>query len=61
MDGNLNSVLEIYVIKMADDGEQSSSATDEAVSGTDSILVNKNKSHQGNLSKKDKLYIYIVL
>ncbi len=52
MDGNLNSVLEIYVIKMADDAEQSSFATDEAVSGTDNILVNKNKSHQGNLKKK---------
>ena len=47
-DANLNSVSEIYAIKMADDADQSSCATDDAVSGTDNIPGNKNKSHQGN-------------
>ena len=61
MDGNSNSVLDIYAIKMADDADQSSSATDDAVSGTDNIPANKNKSHQGNFSKKDKFYRSIVL
>ena len=61
MDGNFNSISEIYVIKMADDADQSTSATNEAVSGADIIPAIKNKSHQGTLSKKDKLYRYIVL
>ena len=52
MDGNFNSVSEIYVIKMADDADQSSSATNEAVSGADIIPAIKNKSHQGNYQKK---------
>ena len=37
---------------MADDADQSSSATDDAVSGTDNNPANKNKPHQGNFSKK---------
>ena len=41
---------------MADDADQSSSATDDAVSGPDNISANKIKSHQGNFSKKDKFY-----
>ena len=60
MDGNFNSVSEIYVIKMADDADQSTSATNEAVSGADIIPAIKNKSHQGTLSKKDKFYRCIV-
>ena len=48
MNGNLNSVLDTYVIKMADDAGQSSSVVDEAVSGTDNNPANKNKSQQGN-------------
>ena len=46
---------------MADDANQSSSATDDAVSGTDNIPANKIKSHQGNFSKKDKFYRSITL
>ena len=45
---------------MADDADQSSFATDDAVSGTDNIPANKNKSNQGKFSKKDKLYRCIV-
>ena len=45
---------------MADDADQSSSATDDAVSGTDNIPANKIKSHQGNFSKKDKFCRSIV-
>ena len=46
---------------MADDADQSSSATNEAVSGADIIPAIKNKSHQGTLSKKDKFFRCIVL
>ena len=62
MDGNFNSVSEIYVIKMADDADQSTSATNEAVSGAEIIPAIKNKSQQGTLSKKDKFYrcIYVA-
>ena len=41
---------------MADDADQSSSATDDAFSGTDNIPANKIKSHQGNFSKNDNFY-----
>ena len=65
MDGNLNSVLDTHVIKMADDAGQSSSATNDAVSGTDNNPGNINKSHLGNFSEginfTDILYCKLAL
>ena len=45
---------------MADDADQSSSATDDAVLGTDNIPANKNESQQGNITEKDKAHRCIV-
>ena len=55
----MNSVSAIYVIKMADDAEQSNSAIDDTLSGTDNIPASKSKLHQGN--SKFFLQMYCIL